>query len=392
MNAPVFFLALVFGLHIVAVNLGIALSTIVVFLKRQADIKRDKEIDATAYSFFRIYAATYGLAGVMGTAFTVFLLSFYPGFLGIAGNITMIPFGISIVAILLHFLAIVVYYYGWDKLDRNIHLAFGVLLVLTAYLIPLGFRAVFAFLNTPVGLTLSPKLSLDVLAALQNPTFLPLYLKSVTGALTAGFLFIAALLNHKAVTNGISEEEKSLLRKSLEYAGMGLFAMMFLGAWYSISLAATPIKFNNIFGFLGVNLAAPTTSNYSWLFLLKMVLVAWQGFILFKLYRARLEQQELKSTTILTYSGAAAGLLTIMLGEYLNAFSQYPYLVANAPLILNALPEPYKTILASELNMEKLSPLAQSPELFLVTAVGLAILMTAAAYLIYKVFFEKGPE
>ena len=392
MSAPILFLALVFGIHIVAVNLGIALSTIVLLLKRKADTLGSKELDKTAHDLFRIYAATYGLAGVMGTAFTVFLLSFYPEFLGVAGNITLIPFGISIVSIVLHFLAIVVYWYGWENLSRNTHFAFGLLLVLTAYTIPLGFRAVFAFLNTPVGLVLSPKPSLNVLEALSNPTFLPLYLKSIAGALTAGFLFVAALFYFKASKTGLSEEERKLASLSVEYAGMGLFAMMFLGAWYSISLVDVPIKFNNIFGFLGVGIQAPVTANYSWLFLAKMFLVLLQGAVIIKLYRAGFTLEGIKSSARWAIVGAASALLTILCGEYLNAFSQYPYFIANAPLLLSSLPEPYKTILARSLDLEKINPIATDPTLFVVTVVALLILLSAAAFLIYKVFLEKGTE
>ena len=390
MNPPVLFLALVFGLHIVAVNIGIALATVIPFLKRRATKTGDKALEEAARGLFKIYAVTYGLAGVMGTAFTVFLASFYPEFVGIAGNITMIPFGISIVSILFHFFAIIAYWYGWGKFTESLHNMVGWLLTITAYTIPLGFRAVFAFLNTPAGLSLEPKPSLDVVEALLNPTFLPLYLKSITGALTFGFLFIAGVFAWKGLRQELSQVEKGLYVDSLKMALMGLIAMMFLGPWYTIALVNVPVKFNNIFAGLGFALNAPTFSSYAWLFIVKMILVLIQAVVLLYLLAP------IKSTDILfsqngykaTIIGAVAAGLTVLTGEYLNAFSQYPFFVANAPLIADKLPEPYKTILTRALNLENVSPLAQDPSLYLVTVTGVTILLAAAGYLLYVVFFK----
>ena len=83
-----YFLALVFGLHIVMVNLGIAFSTVIPILKRKGEKENNEIYLRTSKQLMNFYAATYGLAGVFGTAFTVFLLSFYPSFIGLAGHLT----------------------------------------------------------------------------------------------------------------------------------------------------------------------------------------------------------------------------------------------------------------------------------------------------------------
>ncbi|PNV77682.1 MAG: cytochrome BD quinol oxidase subunit I [Thermoproteota archaeon] len=391
MSTPVFFISLVLGVHIVAVNIGIALATIIPFLKRKADITKNEGLESVSHSLFRIYAGTYALAGVMGTAFTVFLLSFYPEFIGVAGNITLVPFGISIISILLHFFAIVAYWYGWNNFSPRLHQAIGWLLMITAYTIPLGFRAVFAFLNTPYGLILKEKPMLDIIRALLNPTFLPLYLKSIVGAITAGFLFIAGVISFKAMKSGQNNVERDLYISSLRYASIGLFAMMFLGPWYTLALVNVPVKFNNIFSSLGASLQAPTLSNYSWLFVVKMILVILQGILLIKLLIPAGQNHFYDTPSGYRASILAAVLaaLTILTGEYLNAFSQYPFFVANAPLIVDKLPEPYKTILGRALNMENISPLAQDPLLYAVTLVGIFLLLLAAGYMIYFVFLKK---
>jgi len=380
MIPQVYFVALVFGIHIVAVNLGMALATIVPLLKRKADLTGNERLDGIARGIFRIYAATYAIAGVMGTAFTVFLLSFYPEFIGVAGNITLLPFGIAILSILIHFLAIVLYYYGWDSFPKWAHLSSGILLAITAYTIPLGFRLVFAFLNTPSGLKIDGKPYIDALGALTNPTFAPLYLKSVFGAITFGSLFISTLLAYRMVKER-SEESSQLYSTSLKVAVVGTFIMLILGPWYSMSLISTPMKFNNIFRSFGWGLGGVETVDMSWLFLIKIILIVIQIYAILRLIFGSVD---FKLSALATISAA----LTILTGEYLNMFSQYPYFLANLPIVADKIPEPWRTILGRSLSLENVSPLASDPTLFLVTALGIAILLIAIGYFIYETLFK----
>jgi len=339
--APLF-LAFTFGIHIVMVNLGIGLAWLVPYFKRRAE-SGERELEDVAKTLMRFYAATYGVAGVFGTAFTVFLLSYYPKFVGVAGHITLIPFGISILAIALHFFAISAYWYGWNRWSRQVHDFIGLLLGVSALLIPLGFRAVFAFLNIPAGLSFDSaegKLYLDVGAALtKNPTFWPLYLKSIAAAFTATFIAVAGAYAYKAFFRAESEEEK---RTALRVASMlakpaliGLIATAVLGFWYSLSLQNVPYKFNNVFADIGWSVGdGKAYYSVSWLFLLKMLLMMVQfvalAYALPAIIRGSLDAGKAR---LLLYGGIAA-LATIALGEYVNAFSQYPFFIAVWPDVL----------------------------------------------------------
>ena len=331
------FLALSFGLHIVMVNLGIGLAWLVPYLKWRAD-RGSREYESIARSLMRFYAATYGLAGVFGTAFTVFLLSYYPRFIGFAGNVALIPFGISILMIVLHFFTISAYWYGWYKWSPRTHLAIGLLMAVSATLIPLGFRAVFAFLNIPAGLIYDPATStyrLDAVAALtKNPTFPPLYVKSIAAALTATFLVVAGAYAYRFLRTG-ERVALAVADSSVKAALAGLIIMPVLGYWYAVSILQTsPYKFNNIFANLGLRVGDGPFFDVSWLFALKMALYAAQ--LVVAIYLAR---QLAKGTVTAAAArlGLAAGfmaLLTIAVGDYVNAFAQYPFFVAAWPDLL----------------------------------------------------------
>lgn len=393
MEVTVAFLSFTFGIHILMVNLGIALATIIPYLEWKARKLSDENLLSNAKSLFKIYAVTYGLAGVFGTAFTVFLLSYYPEFLGIAGHIALYPFGIAILFIALHFLSIVTYWYGWDNLRPQTHLLVGAVLAFSSYMIPLGFRSVFAFLNIPVGLKFadSAKPYLNLGEALLNPTFLPLYLKSIVGALIAGLLFVAGVYAYKMYRGELEDEKfaKEMILGPAKTAFILLILQFFLGTWYTFSLLLVPYKFNNIFAGLGIAVpGSKPTVGLGWLFTLKILLAAFQivalGYVLL-ISDGKLSKPNIK----LIEASAVAALLTILFGEYLNAFSQYPYFVAALPQIADKIPEPWRPLLARALDLRKASIFALDPALSWFTAAFLAVLLAAAAYFIYVVFLKK---
>ncbi len=338
--APIM-LALVFTIHITMVNLGMGLAWLIPYIKWRAD-RGEKELEKPAKSLMRFYAATYGVGGVFATAFTVFLLSFYPHFLRFAGSITLIPFGIAILMIVLHFFSISAFWYGWDRWSRKAHYFIGFLLGISALLIPFGFRAVFAFLNIPAGLGYDPvhhKFYLNVVDAItKNPTFWPLYLKSIVGAFTVTSLVVIGAMVYKYFLSGDDEEKRGALKVAkmlAKPAAIGLGLMIPLGIWYTISLENIPYKFNNIFAPLGWSVdGGKAYYNVSWLFVLKMVFVAIQIFALAYSLPALLGNRLTKRHAKVLLFGGIIGIATIAAGELLNAFSQYPFFVAAWPDIL----------------------------------------------------------
>lgn len=274
-----YFMALVFGLHIVMVNLGIAFSTTIPLLKRKGEKENNELYLKTSKQLMNFYAATYALAGVFGTAFTVFLLSFYPAFIGLAGHLTFVPLGLAVLAIAIHFFAITAYWYGWDRWSRNTHFLIGLILLVSVYMIPVGFRAVSAFLNMPQGLELAPKPHLNVIAALLNPTFLPLYLKSVTAALAAGFFTISSAYMLRYLRG--EKEAIKIVDRFMPLAAITFVATVILGIIYAETLNVfVNYKFVNAFGIL---IGAKASYDFSWLFIIKLVMFAVQIFAIIAL-------------------------------------------------------------------------------------------------------------
>ncbi|MEB3755531.1 MAG: cytochrome ubiquinol oxidase subunit I [Desulfurococcales archaeon] len=392
MMESVFWLAFVFGFHIVLVNVAITLGILAPYLRWRSLKENNKALEKVAREITRLLAATYALGGVFATAFTVFLLSFYPQFLGLAGNIALAPFAISILSIVLNFFTIVAFYYGWDRWSPRTHLTIGFFMALTFLLIPLGFRAVFAFLNTPQGLYFDNGVPrLDLMKALANPTLPPLYLKSIVGALTAGTFALVAGYAYRYTRTGDEETKKvSLLfvQKTVPYVFLGLIVMVFLGLWYAFSLQNVEYKFNNIFAHLGWSVGNGVVYyDMSWLFLFKMVLVAIQFAAIIVAYSAVRKGRLTGGATKWILFGGVVALFTVLVGEYLNAFSQYPYFVADLtdPKVLAIVPKNLVPALAQILSLENVNQLATLRGVAMLTAGFMAFLVLSAIYYLYIV-------
>lgn len=374
-----YFLILVFGLHIVMVNLSIAFSTTIPFMKRSGERNNNEIYIRTARRLMNFYAATYALAGVFGTAFTVFLLSFYPGFIGLAGHLTFVPFGIAVLAIVAHFFAISAYWYGWDKWSASTHFGIGLVLFITVLVIPLGFRAISAFLNTPAGLELEPKPHLNILTAFMNPTFLPIYLKSVTAALTAGFFTISSAYALQYMRG--EQEAFEIVSKFIKLAAIFLTLTIILGVIYAETLRQfVYYKFSNAFGMLIGDVAA---HDVSWLFILKLITIAVQMYAIYAFTKGKIKP---------VIAAGPAALVGVFAGEILNSLSQYPYFIAKLgdENFVSSIPEPVRIYLAERLNLELANPLAASGELYTITVAFLAPLLVAAAFFIYLLLTPSG--
>jgi len=406
LNAATFWIAFTFGAHIMMVNLSIGLSPLMVYYRNKA--VGDKRFEGVARTLARFYAATYGVAGVFGTAYTVFLLSFYPKFIGLAGHIALIPFAIAILMIALHFLMLALYWYGWDRWSLTTHNIIGALLVISVLLIPLGFRAVFSFLNVPTGLhfdAASGKFYLSVSEFLRhNPTFWWLYLKSIVAAFTATFVAVAGGYAYKYLRSEGEEKEVALevSTKMVRLALIGLVLMFFLGLAYALSLRAVHYKFNNIFGGFGWKVGSGQVAyNFSWLFALKMIFYVFQIVAVVAAYRAISSGSGLSEgqAKMLLYAGFVA-LATIAAGEFLNAFSQYPYFIAalgdvnensvagqTIANLISEIPANQRaevvSYLLNVLNLENVNQIAVLPGVTALTIAFLAFLVPSAIYFIY---------
>lgn len=391
--SSIFWLAFNFGIHIVMVNLVIGLAILIPLLKYLGTKHNDQLTVAMSRRLMKYYAATYGIAGVFGTAFTVFLFSYYPFATLVIGTIAIVPFAIAIAMVALNFFSLITYWYGWDRWSPRTHNLIGLLMAASAVLIPFGFRGVFAFLNEPVGLYFTPKgPSLNVAEAYTNPTFWPLYLSSIVGALTATMIaimagFAIAYLRHPDSERAYFE---AAIRKFFIPSLVGLLLMIPLMFAYLMSLTGVPYKFNNIMVGFGITIGGDAAYNFTWIFVLHLALVTIQFIALLYIAYAALRGNILsRHVALWSIIGGAAALGTIEAGEMLNAFSQFPRFIASLNATQAAsFPKPWNVFIATYNNLTNYNTLAAASFGQFFTSLMMAIMIVVIIVFIYVVFFK----
>ena len=378
MEQAVFWLSFSFGIHIVLVNIGIGISILSPLLRYLAERGRDDGLMEESYRLIKFYAATYALGGVFGTAFTVFLLSFYPGFISLLGKIAFYNFSLAIASIALHFLSLTIYYYGWSRLEPRLLHVWGLLLAITALLIPLGFRSVFAQLNKPVGIAVEGVNEVylnPIKSLLGNPLLPPLYLKSVSASLALTLVLAAAWASLKG--------RHSIARLYLKPALVALVVVALSGAWYGYGLKETvEYKFNNIFGGLGIG--GEPLLNLSWLLVAKIALWSIQVTALaYALVRG--PRRAAKPLAL----ASLAAILAVVAGEYLNAFSQYPRFIADPSSLFPGLESWEREKLEEALSLLNTNINTKSSVLTLYTITATSILLLAAILYLYIALSER---
>ncbi len=104
-----------------------------------------------------------------------------------------------------------------------------------------------------------------------------------------------------------------IVGKFMKLATVFLVATIVFGIIYAETLRQfVTYKFNNAFGMLaGVSAAY----DFSWLFMLKLVLVAVQVYAIYSFAKGRIRP---------VIAAGPAALAGVFAGEMLNSFSQYP--------------------------------------------------------------------
>nr|KJR72136.1 MAG: cytochrome BD quinol oxidase subunit I [Vulcanisaeta sp. AZ3] len=165
--------------------------------------RRNKQVYVDLANHLASYLITvYAIGGVFGTIITVFLAGLLPIFTNIAGALLWPVWGVAIVfgvAIALPFIGF--YYRGFGRISPMKHVAIGYGMAIALTVIPAMFRLVFAFINYPAGVEVFQSktslvgfiLGINWSEVFDNPTYAPLFLATLFGAIAMTGVLISAI-------------------------------------------------------------------------------------------------------------------------------------------------------------------------------------------------------
>lgn len=292
------------------------METVFSFILRYKSFE-DESLEEVARKSFKVLVGSEFVSGLFGTIITVVLAGLWTMLVNIVTTILFIPLLISIIGIILRLTSIVGFWYTWNISNKKVHLGIGLIMALSGFMIPAGFRYIFALIDNPVGVDSLNPVSGNIWIALANPIYPPLLLHTWVGAVSMGFLTLAsgfALIQHKDTVY------QYWMRKLVLYGSLLVVFQVFIGVWlaYTLNIHA-PYMATNIFGeFLGQG-SGYMVSRFTFI----VMLISGILIIIIGLGYSKLN---IGSVTGVYFLGPLA-VLSLIAGEVSHDISRYPYMI-----------------------------------------------------------------
>jgi len=354
-DLPFYALGFALLVHVIFVSITIGVGWISAFARLNSYLKNDAVMEGLARRIFRILVVFELFSGVWGTIITVFLAGFFPSLLALATNVLFVPLLIALISIMIRIPSIGIFWYTWGRIHPRTHSMIGVVMAISGFAIPFGFRAVFSEINSPTAVAEFLAASgFNPFAAYSNPVFWILYLHTIFAALSVGGFTVAYLASTDGDRKGMS--------LGYSYGMLFLLAQLAVGFIYWANLKESS---NYLFSSI-------TFGSFLPVFALKLFTVSLLLFFSILGYTKM-------SNTYAKYSLILA-LAAVFFGELLNGGARYPYLVVAGS-------EGF--LIKSFLNFYIEVPMAAVFLIFAFLLVSLAVFSAAIFYALFRRFLSE---
>ncbi|MCI4460980.1 MAG: cytochrome ubiquinol oxidase subunit I [Thaumarchaeota archaeon] len=230
-------LAWAFGVHIPLVYTVLGIIWTLPALEYAS--RRDGRHLEAVRGIARYLIAIYAVGGVFGTIVTVFLAGMLPVFTNLAGALlwpvwaTAIAFGVAVALPLIGY-----WYRTLGSMSPGRHAALGFVTAGFTTVIPVMFRLVFAVVNYPAGVEVvkdpSSLVGFDLVvrdywSLFSNPTYPPLILATLLGAVAFANALIAFVYGYRGIHPEIASASR---RIALSFGAASALS----GVWYLVEL------------------------------------------------------------------------------------------------------------------------------------------------------------
>jgi cytochrome bd ubiquinol oxidase subunit I len=154
--------ALSFAVHIPLVCFGIAFPALVLFVETLWLRTGDPLYRTLAMRWSRVMVTLFAVGVVTGTILSFEFGLLWPGFVSAFGNVFGLAFALEGFSFFLEAIFIAIYVYGWGRISPRLHVACGVIVVVTGITGSLTVIAVNGWMNHPTGFTLVDGKAVDV--------------------------------------------------------------------------------------------------------------------------------------------------------------------------------------------------------------------------------------
>jgi cytochrome d ubiquinol oxidase subunit I len=255
--------ALSLAVHIPIVCFGIAFPALVLFAEVLHLRTGDPVYRTLARRWSKVMITLFAVGVVTGTILSFEFGLLWPGFMAAFGNVFGLAFALEGFSFFLEAIFVAIYVYGWDRISTRLHVACGVIVVITGLAGSLMVLTVNGWMNNPTGFRLVDGQAVDVepWSALFGNSyfwheFVHMYL---AGFIVAGFL-IASMYAWGALRGRFGRYERTALTIALSAAAIAAPVQVVVGDWVARDVAdKQPLKLAVIEGLPETTAGAPLT-------------------------------------------------------------------------------------------------------------------------------------
>ncbi len=181
--------------HIIFAVAGIALPLMMVIAETLWLKTGDEVYKTITKRWARGAAVLFAVGAVSGTVLSFELGLLWPEFMKWAGSVIGLPFALEGYAFFTEAIFLGIYLYGWDKVNRSMHLMSGWIVAISGALSALFVVIANAWMNCPVGFKLVGNLPTDIdpIAAMGSPAAFPQVLHMLIASYAAIGLLAAGV-------------------------------------------------------------------------------------------------------------------------------------------------------------------------------------------------------
>jgi cytochrome bd ubiquinol oxidase subunit I len=169
------------GFHMIFAAIGVAMPLLMLIAEWRWIRHQDADARRLAHVWAKLTAVTFAIGAVSGTALSFELGLLWPRFMAFAGPLIGPAFALEGYAFFIEAIFLGLYLYGWERLPPRQHWWCGVAVAASGAVSAIMVLAVNAWMQHPVGFTLSPTgapVGVDAWAVFANPAWAPMALHS----------------------------------------------------------------------------------------------------------------------------------------------------------------------------------------------------------------------
>jgi cytochrome d ubiquinol oxidase subunit I len=240
-------MAVSLAFHIIFAVVGIGMPVLMVIAEWRWRSGRCLAAERLAKQWAKGTAIFFAVGAVSGTVLSFELGLLWPAFMAKAGSIIGLPFGLEGFAFFTEAIFLGIYLYAWDKVNRWMHLAAGVLVAVSGAASAAFVIMVNSWMNAPTGFHYDHQSgafsSIDPIAAMFNPAWAAQTVHMLVAAYMATAFAVAGVHALQIIRHGKRDFDLEALKIAMAIAVPMSLAQPFVGDWAASVVAETqPVK------------------------------------------------------------------------------------------------------------------------------------------------------